>query len=103
MSEPTRRLPRRKRPRIDHGPVNAPPVPTDVAAEAAEPVTAPLAVTLDLITEIVENTSVAAHLANLHGFQQRPAWRAQHAIEVEVEFGSTMATVTQGTTPGAIP
>ena len=52
-----------------------------------------LTVTPDLIFELVDNGSLAAHFRLLHGIETQPGWRSFHTVETEVECGSTLFVV----------
>jgi hypothetical protein len=52
-----------------------------------------LTVTPDLIVELVDNGSLAAHFRFLYGIETQPGWRSFHGVETEVECGSTLFVV----------
>lgn len=50
-------------------------------------------VTPDLIAELVNNGSLAAHFRIIQGVEMRTGWRSSNMVEIEIECGSTLLVV----------
>lgn len=100
-----RRLPSRKRTRSAECAAEQADVSNDVLpASMKDPLggssTAATAVSLELLTELVQNGTMAPHFQQLYDSTHDPGFAARRHVEIEVEVGSVVATVLSVNTAG---